>query len=105
MEGDSMLVLSRKVGEKITIGDNITIVVNRISGNRVAIGIDAPHSIRVLRGELEPFATAFDEPNKGKEAEAGKESEAGLASSGPSALAPTVADPTNPTANMPRLAR
>jgi len=59
-----MLVLSRKVGEKIAVGENITIVINRISGNRVAIGIQAPESVRVLRGELEPFATAFDSPKK-----------------------------------------
>jgi carbon storage regulator len=47
-----MLVLSRKVGEKLVIGDNITIVVNRVAGNRVTIGIDAPDSVRVIRAEL-----------------------------------------------------
>jgi carbon storage regulator len=50
-----MLVLSRKAGEKISIGDQITIVVNRIAGNRVAIGIQAPDNVRVVRGELERF--------------------------------------------------
>lgn len=48
-----MLVLSRKVGESIKIGDNIEIVVNRISGNRVTIGVDAPKDVRILRGEVE----------------------------------------------------
>ncbi len=102
-----MLVLSRKVGEKIAIGDNITIVVNRISGNRVAIGIEAPSDVRVLRGELEPFATAFDEPKKREGAGAGREAEEkGTASSGPSALTPTVADPTDSsTTHIPRIAR
>lgn len=47
-----MLVLSRKVGEKLVIGDNITIVVNRVAGNRVTIGIEAPDSVRVIRAEL-----------------------------------------------------
>jgi carbon storage regulator len=59
-----MLVLSRKVGEKLVIGDNITIVVNRVAGNRVTIGIDAPDSVRVIRAELKSAteATAAREP-------------------------------------------
>ena len=56
-----MLILSRKVGEKISIGDNVTIVVNRISGNRVALGIHAPKDVRVVRGELERFVDEFEE--------------------------------------------
>ncbi|MEX0793113.1 MAG: carbon storage regulator [Pirellulaceae bacterium] len=48
-----MLVLSRKIGDTIRIGDDIEIVVNRISGNRVTIGIDAPKDVRILRGEVE----------------------------------------------------
>ena len=48
-----MLVLSRKVGDSIKIGDNIEIVVNRISGNRVTIGVDAPKDVRIMRGEVE----------------------------------------------------
>lgn len=48
-----MLVLSRKVGDSIKIGDNIEIVVNRISGNRVTIGVEAPKDVRILRGEVE----------------------------------------------------
>jgi carbon storage regulator len=48
-----MLVLSRKEGEQLLIGDNIVLTVNRISGNRVAIGIDAPRDVRIVRGELQ----------------------------------------------------
>lgn len=48
-----MLVLSRKVGETIKIGDNVTLVVTTIEGNRVAIGIDAPGDMPIVRGELE----------------------------------------------------
>ncbi len=47
-----MLVLSRKVGEKIVIGDNITVVVQRVSGNRISLGIEAPADVRIVRGEL-----------------------------------------------------
>jgi len=52
-----MLVLSRKVGQELTIGDNIRITVHRICGNRVTLGIAAPQATRVLRGELQPFTT------------------------------------------------
>jgi carbon storage regulator CsrA len=48
-----MLVLSRKVGEQLVIGGNIRVVVHRISGNRVTIGIEAPDDVRIVRGELE----------------------------------------------------
>lgn len=47
-----MLVLSRKVGEKIVIGDNIEIEVVRVKGNRVTIGLVAPAAVPILRGEL-----------------------------------------------------
>lgn len=53
-----MLVLSRKVKEKLRIGDNIAITINRISGNRVTLGIDAPHDMRIVRDELEPLTDA-----------------------------------------------
>ena len=48
-----MLVLSRKEGEKIVIGEGIVLTVNRIAGNRVMVGIEAPRDVRIVRGELE----------------------------------------------------
>ena len=48
-----MLVLSRKVGEKLVIGDGIVITVNRIVGHRVSIGIEAPPHVRIVRSELQ----------------------------------------------------
>ncbi|PLV59006.1 carbon storage regulator CsrA [Thermotoga sp. KOL6] len=47
-----MLVLTRKPGEKIVIGDEIVITVLRIEGNSVKIGIEAPKYVRILRAEL-----------------------------------------------------
>jgi carbon storage regulator len=47
-----MLVLSRKEGERIVIGENITLIVSKVSGNRVTIGIEAPRDVKVMRGEL-----------------------------------------------------
>ena len=59
-----MLVLSRKEGQRIMIGDEITIVVSRIKGNRVSIAIEAPEQVRIVRGELESIAESFDEEPK-----------------------------------------
>lgn len=53
-----MLVLSRKAGERIMVGENIAVVINRISGNRVTIGIEAPSGVKIVRGELEPLDLA-----------------------------------------------
>ena len=47
-----MLVLSRKVGERILIGDNISVTVVRITGGGVRIGIEAPTDMTVIRQEL-----------------------------------------------------
>lgn len=47
-----MLVLSRKHEEKLHIGDNITVTVLRVQGNKVRLGIEAPEEVRVVRGEL-----------------------------------------------------
>lgn len=65
-----MLILSRKVGESIAVGENITIVVNRIAGNRVALGIQAPSNVRVVRGELERFVDEFGSDETDATAEA-----------------------------------
>lgn len=47
-----MLVLSRKLREKIQIGDDVTITILRVKGNSVRVGIEAPRSVKVVRGEL-----------------------------------------------------
>ena len=53
-----MLVLSRKIGEKVVIGDGIVLVVKRILGQRVTFGIEAPQDVRIVRGELPRFDVA-----------------------------------------------
>lgn len=47
-----MLTLTRRVGERILIGDEITIVVREVRGGHVKIGITAPRTWPVYRGEL-----------------------------------------------------
>ena len=47
-----MLVLTRKLKEKIQIGEGITVTILRVKGNSVRIGVEAPHEIRILRAEL-----------------------------------------------------
>jgi carbon storage regulator len=47
-----MLVLTRKLGESITIGENIKILIVDIDGHQVKIGIDAPKSVEIYREEL-----------------------------------------------------
>lgn len=47
-----MLVLSRKIGESIVIGDNIHVTVNRIQGDKVVLGFDAPKEIAIHRSEV-----------------------------------------------------
>jgi len=51
-----MLVLSRKLGEKIVIGDNIVVTVVKIDRNQIRIGIEAPHEVPVYREEIAPRA-------------------------------------------------
>lgn len=47
-----MLVLSRKPGERILIGDNIAVTIVRIGPNTVRLGIDAPRELNIVREEL-----------------------------------------------------
>jgi len=63
-----VLVLSRKVGEVIQIGDDIVVTVVSVEGNKVRLGIQAPRTMAVLRGELvgrpvEPLAVSGSSPS------------------------------------------
>jgi carbon storage regulator len=50
-----MLVLSRKLGEKIFIGDNICITVVDIDRGKIRLGIEAPRNVPIFRQELLPL--------------------------------------------------
>ena len=59
-----MLVLSRKVGERILVGDNVTITVVRLTNGGVRLGIEAPTEMSVVREEVvhkQPVASTLDE--------------------------------------------
>ena len=64
-----MLVLTRKQQEKVRIGDDIVITVLRMKGKAVRLGIEAPGSVPVLRGEL-----VFETPVDDQQGDSGNES-------------------------------
>ena len=65
-----MLVLSRKVGQRILIGDKIAVTVVRIGHGGVRIGIDAPNDMEVVREELkfhtDPSPAASEDAEKSR---------------------------------------
>ena len=48
-----MLVLNRKVNQRLVLGDHIELLVLRIKGNRVTLGLRAPHGVSIHRGEVQ----------------------------------------------------
>jgi carbon storage regulator len=56
-----MLILSRRVNEKIVIGDDIVVSVVEVRGDQVKLGIDAPRNVKVFRQEV---FDAIQEENK-----------------------------------------
>lgn len=53
-----MLILSRKIDQKIRIGDDISLTIIEIRGDQVKIGVEAPKNVKVFRQEV------FDEIQK-----------------------------------------
>ncbi|MDQ0538587.1 carbon storage regulator [Curtobacterium flaccumfaciens] len=96
-----MLVLTRKVGERILVGDDIVITVLDSRGDGVRIGIDAPRGVKIQREEV---VRAVAEANA-EAAAAGDDAEAqlravlgargGAAADGPASSAPSDSAPTD----------
>ena len=52
IKGDGMLILTRRVGETLMIGDEVTVTVLGVKGNQVRIGVNAPKDVSVHREEI-----------------------------------------------------
>jgi carbon storage regulator len=64
-----MLVLSRKLGERLVIDESIVVTVVKVGRGKVRLGVEAPPHVRVLRQELRAFAS------RGEPAAAGPQEE------------------------------
>ena len=62
-----MLILTRRVGEAMKLGEDITVTVLGVRGNQVRIGIDAPKSVAIQREEIYSTAIADRTPETGDE--------------------------------------
>ncbi len=84
-----MLLLTRKLGENIRIGDDVKITIVEVKGNHVKLGIDAPASVKVHREEI---YERIQQENRRNQAQA---------ASGPAATAAGVTSPTDDKAGAP----
>ncbi len=50
-----MLVITRRAGESVFIGENITVTVTDVKGGKVSIGIDAPRDVQILRDDAKNY--------------------------------------------------
>ncbi|WP_407276153.1 carbon storage regulator CsrA [Halothiobacillus sp. DCM-1] len=60
-----MLILTRRIGEVLRVGDDVSITVLGIKGNQVRIGIDAPKDVSVHREEIYQRIKNESQPNDG----------------------------------------
>lgn len=68
-----MLILTRRVGETLIIGDDVSVTVLGVKGNQVRIGVEAPKDVSVHRKEIyerirdEDETTSSDKPDTGED--------------------------------------
>ena len=60
-----MLILTRRVGEALIIGDDVVVNVLEVKGNQVRIGVDAPKDVSVHREEIYDRIQLENKPKKG----------------------------------------
>lgn len=61
-----MLVIGRRPGQAIVIGDSITVTVTGVDGGKIRLGIEAPQSVPIRRGELMPRPSGEDDLGVGE---------------------------------------
>jgi carbon storage regulator len=92
-----MLVLTRKLGEKILIGDDIVVTVLDVRGDSIRLGVDAPRGVRIQRDEV---VRAVAEANVAAAHTDDSAEERIKASLGGILPSPAAAPPATPTAAM-----
>lgn len=85
----AVLVLTRKVGEQVLIGEDIVVTVLDVKGDSIKIGFDAPRGIKIQRAEM---LAAVTEANQQAAAAATSAAEARLKALFPASATPPAAD-------------
>ena len=97
MNEGTMLLLTRKLGENIRIGDDVKITIVEVKGNHVKLGIDAPPSVKVHREEIYERIQQENRRAQALQAGGGVSPAAGSGPASPAAGAGGAGSPATPT--------